>query len=408
MTTENLTLRTATADDHPGIADLLAHAFGEELPEEEIARDRAVFEPERDHVIVDGDEIVGNAGVYTRRLTVPGATVDCAHVTLVSVSATYRRQGLLGRLMRAQLADARRRGEPVASLWASEGAIYQRFGYGMAAPRLGLEIEAQRVRLNAPAGDGTLRQARPEAVRDELASLYERLRPAHPGWSDRSAPWWDYLLSDPAPSLHGATKRRALLHQGPDGLDGYALWRVKSEWDHAGPRGIVLVNELVAETPEAYAALWRFLLGVDLTHSARYTFASLDEPLLYLASEPRRLGGRFGDGLWVRIVDVPAALSARRYAAPVDLVLAVEDPLIPENTGRWHLNGSPEKATCERTDRPADLAVDLSGLGAAYLGGTALGALAAAGRVREQTRDALVAASAGFGWHRAPVAIEVF
>lgn len=408
MSTDGLILRTARDADFPAIAELLGHAFGEEVPEEEIARDRGVFEPERDHVIVDGDEIVGNAGVYTRRLTVPGATLDCAHVTLVSVAPTYRRQGLLGRLMRAQLADVRERGEPVAALWASEGAIYQRFGYGLAAPRLSLEIEADAVRLNAPPGDGTLHHARPEAVREALTELYERVRPSRPGWSDRSPAWWDYRLADPAALLQGATRRRALLHRGPSGVDGYALWRVKSEWDHGGPNGVVLVNELVAATPEAYAALWRFLLSVDLTRTARFPFASLDEPLTYLVTEPRRLGGRFSDGLWVRVVDVPAALAARRYAAPLDLVIEVEDPLFKENTGRWHLTGSPEKAACERTSRPADLALDLSALGAAYLGGVPLGALAAAGRVRELTRDALLTASAGFGWHRAPVAIEVF
>jgi predicted acetyltransferase len=404
----DLVLRKATAEEFPAVAELMAHAFGQEMPEDEIARDRGVFEPDRAHVILDGDEIVGNAGAYTRRLTVPGATVDCAHVTMVSVAPTYRRQGLLSRLMRAQLADVRDRGEPMAALWASEGAIYQRFGYGLAAPRLALEIEADAVRLAGPPGAGTLRHARPEAVRDAIVELYERVRPSRPGWSDRSDAWWDYRLTDLPGLARDATRQRALLHHGPSGVDGYALWRVKSEWDHGGPNGVVRVGELVAQTPEAYAALWRFLLGVDLTRRAQFSFAALDEPLAYLASEPRRLGARFSDGLWVRVIDVPAALAARRYAAPVDLVLEIEDPLLAGNTGRWHLTGSPEKASCERTSRPADLVLDPGALGAAYLGGVSPGALAAAGRVRELTRDALVAASAGFGWYRAPVAIEIF
>jgi predicted acetyltransferase len=168
------------------------------------------------------------------------------------------------------------------------------------------------------------------------------------------------------------------------------------------------VDEVVATSPAGYLALWRFLLSIDLTRWAKLWLGGPDEPLLYLASEPRRLGTVQGDGLFIRIVDLPAALTARRYAAPVDVVLEVADPLLPANAGRWRLFADEQKVTCTRTEEPADLACGIGELGAAYLGGASLAALAAAGRVSELRPETLARAATAFGWHRAPAGTEVF
>lgn len=407
MTDNGLTLRTATSDDFPAIMQTLYHAFGEDLDEGDVTRTRQVFEPGRSIVFTDSDEIVAHAGAYTRDLTVPGEVLPASHVTMVGVSATYRRRGLLRRLMNELFVDAAARGESLALLWASEGAIYQRYGYGLATQRLILEIDATRVRPHAH-GAGDLRAAEPAAIRKEMADVYERQRPTRPGWSSRPDGWWDSLLADPKSQRQGATALRALLHEGPSGVDGYALWRVKADWDHGGPKGTVSVAELVAENADAYLGLWRFLLSVDLTSTVSYRYASVDEPLPYLVSEPRRLGGRLSDGLWVRVVDVPAALSARRYASAVDVVLDVTDPLLAQNSGRYRLVGGPDGASCARTTDPAQLACDVGALSAAYLGGASLASLAAGGRVHELADGALAAASAALGWTRAPVGIEMF
>jgi predicted acetyltransferase len=169
-----------------------------------------------------------------------------------------------------------------------------------------------------------------------------------------------------------------------------------------------MVREVVAANPDAYRALWRLLLDVDLTRSVQFGFAAADEPLYHLVNEPRKLGARLLDGLWVRLVDLPAALAARRYVAPVDVVLEVTDPVLADNTGRWHLVGDAESASCTRTDRPADLALDVHALAGAYLGGAALASLGAAGRVTERAPGSLARASVGFGWYRSPSATEVF
>ncbi|MGH3681039.1 MAG: GNAT family N-acetyltransferase [Natronosporangium sp.] len=407
-----LPIRPGTAEDLPAISGLMSAAFHETFDPETKELEGSVFEPDRSLVIHDPDRtgpLVAHAAAFTRDLTVPGGTVPAAHVSLVGVLSTHRRRGLLTRLMHRQLPELP---EPVAVLWASEGRIYPRFGYGLASRKVGLSADTREVRLPAPTPTGRLRTLPPEPARPELIRLYESVRPDHPGWSSRNEAWWSYRLADLTSHRHGASERRATLHENEAGeVDGYALWRVKPDWDAAGPRGEVQVTELVAGNPDAHLALWRFLFSIDLTRTVTLRLGGLDEPLLRLADEPRRLGATLGDGLFVRIVDLPAALTARRYAAPLDLVLEVTDQLLPGNAGRWRLTaaGSRDKPTCTRVDEPADLACDVADLAAAYLGDAgALATLAAAGRVREVRPDTLAAASTGFGWHRAPVGIEVF
>jgi predicted acetyltransferase len=405
-------LRTLeTPDDFTDAWRVLADAFGEDPSDEEADRERLVFEPTRDHVIDhDDDGPVANAAAFTRDVTVPGAVIPAGHVTMVGVRQTHRRRGLLTRLMLHQLRDIRRRGEPIAMLWASEGRIYQRFGYGFGSQRHSMVIDIREARLtrSAAPGAGRLRDAPPEQARKEIQQVYERVRAEVPGRSSRDENWWSWRLCDPPSTRHGYTRQRALLFDGPSGPDGYALWRRKGEWDEIGPKGEVRVGEVVAATPDAYLALWQFLLSVDLTRTVRYHFGAPDEPLRYLVGEPQALGAKVGDSLWVRLVDVPAALSARRYAAPVDVVLEVTDGLLPGNAGRWRLTGDRAGATCAATTDAPDLTCDVADLGAVYLGGTPLTALAAGGRVHEVRQGTLAAASTAFGWHRAPSGLDIF
>jgi predicted acetyltransferase len=414
-------LRYATPDDFDRVSKLLFLVFHHAVDTALEDIERPLYEPDRALVVTDGDEVVGHASSYGRELTVPGGVVPAAHVTGVGVAPTHRRRGLLRSLMERQLRDLAAAGrEPVAVLWASEGRIYPRFGYGSAAPRLSLSVDTAAVGTSTlaasgpvssadPAAGGRTVLADPPAVRVTLAKVFDQVRAERPGWSGRDERWWQYLLADLESRRDGATERRAVLHEGPDGVvDGYALYRVKSEWNDGGPAGEVRAQEVVAADAEAYRTLWGFLMSVDLTRRLTYEFGTPDEPLQHLVAEPRRLGATFGDGLWVRVLDVPAALSARRYATPVDVVLAVTDAHLPGNGGRWRLSGSPAGAACAPTAEEADLALDVTDLGAVYLGGVSLSALAAAGRVRELRPGALTAADVAFRWHRAPGSIEVF
>jgi predicted acetyltransferase len=394
-----------TEDDWPAMWRLDGRTFLQSDDDEAAQVHKGVVEFPRALVARRDGEIVGNSGVYTRQLAVPGAVVDAAHVTLVSVASTARRQGVLTRMMDGLFTDALAAGEPVAVLWASEGRIYQRFGYGLATQRLRVTVPTREVRFAASPYGGAIRERPAAELRDAMVKVYEELFPHRPGWSSRAQRHWDFRLADPPAWRGGGPALRTVVHEGPSGVDGYALFRTQEHWHDGGPDGEVQVRELVATNPTATAGLWRFLCDLDLT---RRVTASADPAVLYLVDEPRQLQPRWGDGLWVRLLDLPTALAARRYAAPVDVVLAVTDARVPANAGRWRLTGSPDAAACAPTSEEPDLALDVKELGAAYLGGTSLASLAAAGLVHELTPGALGRATTAFGWWYAPSMTEVF
>jgi len=394
------------------MAETASGSFLEEVDEEQLEGERLTFEPERALVVERDDQIVATSGIYTRELSVPGAVLPAAHVSWVSVALAHRRNGLLRRMIMREFADVRALGrEPIAVLWASEGRIYQRFGYGLATMNASLTADTGEVRVHPRflATPGQLRSAIPSKVVDQLSAVFERVRRQQPGFSGRDERWWQSVLVDPKAHRNGASAKRVLLHEGPDGVDGYVIYRTKPGWSGNGPTGETMVRELVAATPAAHARLWAAMLTVDLTRKTTMQLCSPTAPLLHLVDEPRQLGAKVGDGLWLRILDVPGALAGRHYSAPVDLVLAVTDEVLPELSGRYRLRADASgMATSERTDDPADLACDVATLAAAYLGGTALSTLAAAGRLQELTDGALRSAGTAFSWHVAPYSTEVF
>jgi predicted acetyltransferase len=407
--TDELPIRLATAADLPELDTVISAAFLHDAEDETNDLHRLVYEPERSHVVTDG-RIVGTGAVLTRSLTVPGAVIPAAHVTAVAVAATHRRRGLLTRIMTAQLESVRERGdEPIAVLWASEGAIYGRFGYGLACWQVQYEIPTRETMPPLTPSTARLRQAVPRDVIDELAQVYDRVQPERPGRSGRNERWWKFLTADPKPWRRDLSAQRTVLYEADDGsVDGYAIWRVKGGWSASGPSGEVAVNEVVAATEDAYASLWRFLLSIDLTRTVKFSFAALDEPLPHLVSNPNALETHVFPGLWIRLVDLPGALSARRYARPVDVVLDVSDGLLPGNAGRWRLVGDETAARCDPADALPDITLDIRALSAAYLGGISMHSLAEAGLITENTPGSLVPASAAFGWPVAPASWEIF
>ncbi|MQA27516.1 MAG: GNAT family N-acetyltransferase [Micromonosporaceae bacterium] len=403
-------MRPITDDEWPAYWGVLAQAFHDDFRQDESDFEREVFEPERSLAVFDGDQPVATTGAYSRDLTIPGVVTRAAHVSMVAVRATHRRRGLLTRMMRQQLRDVQAAGvEPIAALWASEETIYGRYGYGPASYGMAISADTREMTLLPRAvPSGRLRLVDPNEAAGDLAAVYDRARPERPGFSSRHGVWWRYRLTDVERHRKGATSRRCVVHEDASGVTGYALWRSKPAWDRTGPNHEIAVEEIVCPDPDARAELWRFLFNIDLSRKVSAANLAVDEPLFRTVNAPRRLSRQHGDGLFVRIVDLPNALAARRYAAPVDLVLDVTDELLPENAGRWRLIGDGEKATCERVDGPADLTLDVRELGALYLGGTSAGSLASAGLLTERRSGALAAASAGFGWHVAPHAPEVF
>ena len=194
-------------------------------------------------------------------------------------------------------------------------------------------------------------------------------------------------------------------------VDGYATYRFKDKFE-AEPEGEVRIKEVWAEEPSAYAGLWRYLLDLDLARTFRLWSSPLDEPLRHLVTDARAVETSITDNLYLRVVDVEAALRARKYAAGLDMVIEIEDPLLPANSGCYRLvtDGDPEGATAEvtRVDAKPDITMGVLELGTIYLGGPALTHLHRVRRVTEHTQGAVAAASTAFGWHRAPYCPDMF
>ncbi len=402
-------LRIARPDDIEPFMRAVARAFGEEVRAEELASWRARLEPDRVFIGWDGAAAVGGGALYSLRLTVPGGEVAAAGVSAVGVQATHRRQGLLRQMMADMFAQAHARDEPVAFLWASQASIYQRFGYGLAAFRASFDLPTARARFrDEQVPSGTMRFVERAEAEQLLPPVFEAFRPTRPGAWARNAGWWEELLGDPEWRRHGGGPRYFVLHERDGQADGYAVYHLHEDWDERGPHNLLHVYEAVALDPAATRELWRFLLDVDLVGTIRYRLAQVDHPLLHLLLEPSALGFTVGDALWLRLVDVPAALRARRYGAADALNLEVKDAALPWNAGRWQLDtGGADPALAETTGAP-DLALDVADLGAVYLGGVTFSQLAGAGRIVERTPGAIRRADALFVSPVAPWSPQVF
>jgi len=381
-------------------------SFGEHPTDQEIEDSRIEFEPGRSIAAFDGDLIVGTTSTLSLQMTVPGGgQVLVAGVTTVGVAPTHRRRGMLRAMVRRQLDVSREHGDAVAALWASEAPIYQRFGYGMATRQaMGRVSRAHSSFLRPFADPGRVRLLPPEDATKDLAPVYDRVRARTPGMIERNRDWWGYRFRHLDAEHHrgGFGKLFYALHEGDEGPDAYAVYRVKPQEADGIDAGQLQVVEAVTTTPESAAAMWSFLFGVDLIATIEFGNRPPDDPLFSMALELRHLGLKIIDGMWVRVLDVPAALSARRYGVEGRVVFDLEDEFCPWNTGRYELSGGPDGAECRPTDADADLSFTANELGAVYLGGTRLRDLDRGGRVRELTDGAVVRADAMFAGDREP------
>lgn len=403
-------IRPTTADEFERFVRAVGRAFNEDSSQEEIDTWRHVHEPERTLAAFDGADMVGTAGAFTMTVSIPGGELPMAGVTTVGVAATHRRRGILTTMMRRQLDDVRDLGEPLAGLWASEGPIYQRFGYGLAAFACSIKIDRNRTQFFWPIEQpGRLRLVDKDEALKVFPAVYDRVREGQPGMLGRSQIWWEQLFADLKEWRDGASALIFALHETREGPDGYVAYRVKHRsWSDSGGVTVLRVRELIAANPPAYAALWRYCFDVDLIGRIDAWPRPLDEPLLYMLADPRRLSFELGDGLWLRLVDVPVSLAARRYAERDALVFEVQDTFCPWNEGRYLLEGGPDGAECASTDREPDLAVHAADLGATFLGGGSFPVLQRAGRVVEATPGAVARAERMFAWDPKPWCPQVF
>src|SRR3954469_11755987 len=341
--------------------------FGGPPTEDQLQRFTQVLPVERMHAAFEDDEIVGGAGAFPFDMSVPGGSLPCGGVTVVGGYPTHRRRGVWRALMDAQLADIHERGEPIAALWASEETIYGRFGYGIASwcGEVSLAHEYTAFATTAEPS-GTMRLIEPEEALELLPAVYERVRLQWPGMFSRNRLWWEHReVDDPEARRDGAGPKRWVVHEQGGKIDGYAVYRHKPGWVEGSTSAELRVIEALGASDGALRDLWAYLLAIDWKAKMTSWLLPLGHPLFLLLATPRRLRFRMGDCLWVRVIDVGAALSARRYLGEGTIVLDVADEFCPWNEGRWKL----ENGSAERTDEAADLRVPAQSLGSAYLGG---------------------------------------
>jgi predicted acetyltransferase len=404
-------IRPITPEEFAPFAKANAAGFSNDFWLPHLDGPPSYFECDRSLGVLDGEEFVGTTSIFSFDTTVPGGgALPTAGVTWVSVRPTHRRQGILGQMMRRQLNDVRERGEPIATLWASESIIYGRFGYGLAADTLDLEIERVRTAFgHEPPSSGRVRMIERDQALASWPAVYDAVRAKHPGFHSRSEDWWkDRTLPEKDRQGGGGFSGRFFVQYEEEGRPlGYARYRVRNAGENGLANGTLAIQELMAATDGAYAAIWRYLFGVDLVGTVQARLRRSDEPLRYMLADPRRLIRRPADSLWVRIVDPVVSLEARRYAGEGRVVFDVRDTFCPWVEGRYELEGGPDGATCRTTTAEPDISLSAADLGAAYLGGTRFATLSRAGRV-EGDPKAIQRADAMFAWDPAPWCPEVF
>jgi predicted acetyltransferase len=402
-----IVIRPITEGEIPDFRRACIDVFGGEYLEELEGRFATTHPLDRTATAFDGATIVGTLADMPFDLTVPGGVLSLAGLTLVTVRPTHRRRGVMSSMMRVYMDQAHERGDPLGGLWAAEWPIYGRFGFGPAVDGVALAFEAPQIHIEGDSGGRTLTQLDANAAREVVPAVYERAR-RRPGMLGRSRAWWeDRILFDPPQWRDGATALRYVVAADGATITGYASYRQKEHWEAGHSVGEVEVFEVIAGDGDTERALWRYLSRIDLFPKVRWENAPVDAPLIWLATDGRRVERRVHDTLWVRLIDVSAALGGRRYRVDGTLVVRVVDTYCPWNDGTFRLRVEDGAAVCERSDAEPDIALTAATLASLYLGGRSATALADAGLVSGAT-EAVVAADTMFRWDRAPWCAEVF
>ena len=380
--------------------------FGMELTDEQVERFLKVLPLERMHAAREDGRIVGGAGAFSFDLSIPGGSLPTAGVSVVGVYPTHRRRGVLRAMMRVQLDDARDRGEPLAALWSSEETIYGRFGYGVAAWVGEISIPREYAAFVRPfEREGEARFVDAEEAFALFPPIWAAVRSQRAGMYVRPDDWWrDRIFRDPEERREGAGPKRFIVHELDGRPTGYAIYRHKAGFEAGTSTGVTQVLEAMGATAKGTENIWRYLLDIDWAAKIEASLLPPDHPLFLLLASPRRAKYRMGDGLWVRLVDVGTALSARSYRDGQPVVLEVRDAFCDWNEGRWKVGDG----SAQLTKNEPDLRLDADALGSAYLGGITFAQLRDALRVEELTDGAVARADDLFRTDLHPWCPEIF
>lgn len=399
----------ARADQAEAFLVAMGGPFGFEVDDEaRTQRFADTFEWDRSRAAWDGDEIVGTSGAFSLEMTVPGATMACGGTTVVTVQPTHRRRGILSAMMDSHLDDVIERQEPIAALWASDSAIYGRFGYGCASLSAGIEVSRQHTSYHRLAPDpAPTRLIDLAEAKQLLVPFYDHVRRTRPGFYARSQTWWDNRrFHDDADSRDGAGAYRYVVTESDGQVTGFAQYRYKPGWADGHGAGEVRVTELIADDPSGWAGLWRLLLDHDLTAKIVADHRSVEEPLFEMLAGRRRARQVVGDGLWVRVMDPKTALEGRLYSAPADVTIEIHDSRAG-GSSTWRLDLSEDGAVVSPTDAEPKVSMDIEDLGGCFMGWSRFAALHEIGRAIGARSD-ILALDRAFTWSPLPWCPEVF
>jgi predicted acetyltransferase len=396
----SIEIRRAHEDDWPAICFADGRAFGTSYTVEEIAKRLPLHDMSRFRIAVDTQparkgQVVGVAGSYALDVTLPGgATVPMGGVTWVSTATTHRRQGLMRQVVGAVHDDIDDRGESLATLYASEGGIYEHLGYGIASYQRSTVLDRRLTRMRAEftvASTGVQMLDEDADVTAEIAPLWERFRRTRVGEVSRDGTYHDALAEIRNTGTDGMSAAYYLVHR-----DGFAVYRMKMDWQGGLPAHTLHLAELAAITPEAHAALWQTLLDVDLIAEIHSRAVAIDDPLPYLLENQRALRTTvLADGVWANLRDVSTAFGARTYRT--------EDRLVVEADGkRWAIEGGVDGGSCRAVRTRPDLTTSHSGLSSLIYGGVLPSALVAGLRMSARNDDVLRRADLFFPTSLAP------
>jgi predicted acetyltransferase len=401
----NIEIRNPSADELRAAMGAAQVAFAEAPNDDDYARHSKMLPLDRFYAAYDNGTPVGTAADFPFLLTVPGGELAAGGVTWVGVMPSHRRKGILTQLMRRELDDIHERGEPLAVLWASEAAIYGRFGYGIAAPTVQMDADKSRFAFrDDPGPQGRVHMVELGDAVDPCMRIYDEVRTRIPGFTARNREWWEtYRLADPEQWRQGNSPKYVGVVELEGEPQAYAIYRIKQDWQQGVSHSRVRLVETLATSTTAERELWRFVFGIDLIArvDGRHDPGS---PLFLMVVDPRSLNLRVSEGLWLRLVDVEGALAGRSYAGDDEVVVEVRDEFCPWNLGRWRIGGD----GVVRTDDDAELELDVADLASAYLGAFSFSSLAAAERVRELSDGGLARADALFRTDRPPYCPEDF
>jgi predicted acetyltransferase len=387
-------IRVPAYDEWPAVCRADGRAFGVSYSPEEVEGLRPMHELERFRVAFENGNIIGIAGSYAMEVTVPGgATVPMGGVTWVSTAATHRRQGLMRRLVGAVHDDIDARGEPVATLLASDGGIYEHVDYGIATRAIFNVINPRltRMRDEYRTAPGSVQYLEGDEVVPAVSPIWDRFRRLRAGECGRTPEVQAFLFDVRNKPMGSQNPAHYLGHR-----DGFAVYRTENQWNNGHPAHVLHLVELAALTPDAHAALWQTLLGIDLVGEIRSFNIAPDDPLPFLLENPRALRTQeVNDGVWVNVRDIPSCFSARTYRTTDRIVVEVDGR-------RWAIEGGPDGASCTAVKTRADLVTTHAWLSSLLYGGVLPSALVAGRRMTARDADVLARADLFFTTSLAP------